>query len=451
MKVFAAALLVLGGTCPAFAQNAAATPIPLPRPAAAAKPPAAKAATPRATYDALPATERIAIQSDLIWTGDLNSTANGEFGDRSITAVKEFQKRSGGKDTGILTAQERTALAHEAQVKQAAVGWRLVTDPVTGIRLGLPGKLVPQEAKAKTGTRWQSARGEVQIETFRETAPATVAAIYELQRKDPSRKVQYSVLRPDFFVLSGLQGLKKFYMRAHGRDNEVRGLLILYDQAMEGILEPAVVAMSSAFAPFPANVAAAGSTLRRKVEYATGVVVSASGDILTDREAIDGCHLVEIAGLGSAVRGAEDKTSGLALLRLYGVGGLKPLPLGDGARREEVTLVGIADPETQAGNAAASAQKVHVSMNGDTGAVDPAPTAGFAGAAAIDGESGFVGIVTQKPQVIAGLPAAGAPVTMTSADAVRRLLAAQNIAPAAGRASVDFAKDSVVRVICVRQ
>ena len=54
------------------------------------------------SYNAIPLAERIAIQSDLIWTGDYNGVVSGEFGDRSIAAVKAFQKRSGAKETGVL-------------------------------------------------------------------------------------------------------------------------------------------------------------------------------------------------------------------------------------------------------------------------------------------------------------------------------------------------------------
>ena len=80
------------------------------------------------------------------------------------------------------------------------------------------------------------------------------------------------MLRPDFFVVSGTQGLKKFYVRAFAKDGEVRGLTILYDQAMEGTMDPIVVAMSSAFVPFAsyAGRQRAAEVPRRKVEYGTG-------------------------------------------------------------------------------------------------------------------------------------------------------------------------------------
>jgi peptidoglycan hydrolase-like protein with peptidoglycan-binding domain len=439
MRIIAAvALMCL--TLPAFAQTA--TPA---KPATANK--AAKPAAPKSIYDAMPVADRITIQSDLVWTGDLNGTANGEWGPLSLAAVKAFQKRKGGKDTGIMTPEERAALAADAREKQAEVGWRLVTD-ISGARLGVPGKLAPQSGKGKSGGHWQSARGEVQIDVFRETAPATLAAIYDVMRKDPIRRVEYNVIRPDFFVLAGLQGLKKFYIRAQSGKNEVRGVSILYDQAMQGIMEPVVVAISSTFTPFPTTVqAATGAPPKRMVEYGTGVVVSAAGDIVTDREAIDGCQVIVASGLGNAERVAEDKAGGLALLRVYGPLDVKPLPLGDSARTE-VTIVGIADPEAQAGNAAVSLMKARVAA---TGTFEPALTQGFAGAAAIDADGGFAGLAVQRSQVVAGPASVALASAIVPVEAIRTLLAAEKVSFVSGRASADAAKDSVVRIICVRK
>ena len=125
----------------------------------------------------------------------------------------------------------------------------------------------------------------MQIETFRIDTGATLDAVFEQEKKRPRRRITYNVLRPDTFVVSGMQGLKKMYMRAFAKDGEVRGITILYDQAMEGTMDPIVVAMSSAFVPFGSYaVASAADVPRRKVEYGTGLVVSASGHIVTAQQ-----------------------------------------------------------------------------------------------------------------------------------------------------------------------
>lgn len=166
----------------------------------------------------MPVAERTAIQSDLAWLGLYNGLIDGEVSDRMVTAIKTFQKDRGGKQTGVLNPQERTTLASEARTKQTQSGWKISVDPVNGIRLGLPAKLVPQQSSGASGAKWASAQGQIQIETWRDRgAGLTLAAAVEREAKQPNRKVQYRVVKPDFFVLSGLQGLKKFYIRGQIR------------------------------------------------------------------------------------------------------------------------------------------------------------------------------------------------------------------------------------------
>jgi peptidoglycan hydrolase-like protein with peptidoglycan-binding domain len=415
----------------------------------AAKP--AKKAAPKTnpiveSYNAIPLAERMAIQSDLVWTGDYNGLVNGEFGDRAIAAVKAFQKRRGAKETGVLNQPERVALSAAAKPKQETVGWRIVDDPASGARVGLPMKLVPQASQIAGGTRWSSSRGEYSAESFRITQPGTtLAAVFERMKKEPGgRKAEYSVMRDNFFVISGLQNLKKFYVRAQARGEEVRGVTILYDQAMAGIMEPVVIAMSSAFQAFPGGAAAAPPP-RRKVEYASGVVVG-PGSILTSRDALDGCYVVTIAGVGGADRVAEDKTNGLVLLRVHGAE-LQPVALGAAAPKgADVSLLGVADPQAQGGGGAVSAAKARLS---DTLALEPAPALGFDGAAALDAQGKLAGIAALKIAAVAGTTSTAA---LTPVEAVRAFLDAQNVPPAtAAVTGSEASKASVVRVICVRK
>jgi peptidoglycan hydrolase-like protein with peptidoglycan-binding domain len=395
--------------------------------------------------------ERLAIQSDLAWTGQYNGAITGDVSERMVAAIKEFQKDRGGKPTGVLNPQERSVLAETARRRQGEVGWKIVTDPGTGARLGMPTKLVPQQSSDAGGARWSSSTGTIQIQLARrKQANPTTAKLAEQEKKEPAgRKVDYTVVKPDFFVLSGMQGLKKFYVRGTFKGDEVRILTILYDQATEGTMEPAVIAMSSAFNPFPSG---SGPPPRKTVEYGTGVVVSEDGAILADREITEACLAITIGGLGNADRVAEDKDRDLALLRIYGVRGLKPLALGNGAIKSAVELTGIADPQSQGGGAAASSVRAQAALVGGGGdaALSPAPALGFSGAAALDADGKFAGLALLKSAVVAGA-ANAAPTTqavLVPADAVREFLRANGVNAAGG--SPD-AKAAVVRVICVRK
>ena len=198
--------------------------------------------------------ERLALQSDLAWVGQYNGAITGDVSERMVAAIKEFQKSRGGKPTGVLNPQERGVLADTAKRRQDNVGWKIVTDPGTGVRLGIPTKLVPQQTSDANGAKWTSSTGTIQIQLARrKEAGPTTAKLAEREKKEPGRTIDYTVVKPDFFVLSGLQGLKKFYLRGTFKGDEVRILTILYDQATENTVEPVVIAMSSAFNAFPSG------------------------------------------------------------------------------------------------------------------------------------------------------------------------------------------------------
>jgi peptidoglycan hydrolase-like protein with peptidoglycan-binding domain len=405
--------------------------------------------TPADTASAMAQAERLAIQSDLAWVGQYNGAISGDVSERMVEAIKEYQKAGGGKPTGVLNPKERIVLAETARRRQDNAGWKIVTDAGTGARLGIPTKLVPQQSSDAGGARWSSATGTIQIQlSRRKEANPTTAKLAEREKKEPAgRNIEYTVVKPDFFVLSGLQGLKKFYVRGTFKGDEVRILTILYDQATENTVEPVVIAMSSAFNPFPAN---AGPPPRKTVEYGTGVVVSDDGAIVADRLITDGCLAIAIAGFGNADRVAEDKDHDLSLLRIYGARGLKPLAMGDGAASTKLDVTGISDPQNQGGSNAASSVKASVVQTGGGNdlALSPAPSVGFSGAAALDGDGKFAGVALLKPAIVAGPAAAPAQAVLVSADSVREFLKASGVNAANGSAD---AKSSVVRVICVRK
>src|SRR4029077_3469548 len=187
--------------------------------------------------------ERLKIQSALLWSGDYTGSISGE--DPFLSAVRNFQKRAKARIPGILTSSERANLLAAAKNHEDEFGWTIVTDPSTGVRLGLPAKWVTQVREATRGTRYSSPHGDVQVETFRiKTTELKLAALFDQQKKEPaSRKVESSALRDDSFFISGMQGLNNFSVRAYARDGEIRGFTLLFDQMMETIVAPVTAAM----------------------------------------------------------------------------------------------------------------------------------------------------------------------------------------------------------------
>lgn len=340
-----------------------------------------------------------------------------------------------------------------ATEQEQELGWSVVADPATGVHIGLPTKMVPHAREAARGTRWSSKYGDVQVETFRINEPGLkLSALFEQEKKEPSgRKVEYSVLRDDSFFVSGLQGLKKFSVRASIRNGEVRGFTMLYDQAMEGIVAPVMVAMTSAFAPFPQR-SLPFAALAKSVEYGNGVIVSAQGHIVTDASLARGCQVILASGFGDAERIAEDKDNGLALLRVYGRHRFQPVSMtGDAAafKSADVTLAGIPDPKEQAGKAKIAEIKARVTDGNSIELRQSEPMAGFSGAAALDGQGRFIGMAEMRNAVVASTKSLMPPLRLISLATIRGFLDAQNV-PASAAPGADAAA-SMVRIICVRK
>jgi peptidoglycan hydrolase-like protein with peptidoglycan-binding domain len=393
--------------------------------------------------------ERRDIQSNLVWLGGFEGMSAEEFDKHTLDAIKAFQRRTGGKETGVLSDQERALLAEAAKAPQDAVGWRLIEDTATGARLGLPEKLVPRTAVSHTGSRWTSAQGQIQIETFR-LYEASLPTLFEQEKKTSQRYVGYSVLEPNSFFIAGEQRLKRFVVRAQSRGTEVRGVTILYDQATEGTVARVAMAMSDTFEGFPDPGAVPPPGHKRGVEYGSAIVVTSRGDLVTLGQVVDQCQSITVPGFGHAERIAEDKANDLALLRLYGARKLIPAPLGgDGGTGDTLTLFGIADPLAQSDAGMVTGAPAQLTAQ----AITPAPQPGFSGAAAVDAQGRFAGIVELKAPVVASAGAASPQATLVPAVAVRAFLQAQGIAPIAGQFAKDFAAmdESVVRVICVRK
>ncbi len=324
-----------------------------------------------------------------------------------------------------------------------AVGWRVIDDPATGARLGVPSALVPQASLTRSGSRWTSAHDTILIETFR-LHEAALPALFDDEKKTRRRTVERSTLKPDSFIMSGEQGLKRFVERVQASGSELRGITILYDQATEGMMAPVALAMADAFQGFPDPNADPPPGLRRSVDYGTAIVVSDRGNLLAAAQVVEQCQSITVAGLGHAERIAVDGSGDLALLRLYGARNLVPAAIdGQAATTDNLNLVGIADPLSQTADSNVTRAPAHMTAQG----LDPAPKPGFSGAAAVDPQGRFAGMVNLKWPLVAGAAVAGQ-AALVPADAVAAFLKSQSIAPAAGHGTID---QSVLRVICVRK
>ena len=328
--IFALALLA---SSPALALDAKAPPL---KPAAVATPPQKPGPTPqaRASFEALPERDRKAVQEALGWLGLYNGVFDGAYGKRTVDALVAWQQSVAARPDGVVTPAALAALAASAAKARAAVGFRLIDDPATGIRIGAPAKLLDKRDSGEGAASLKSRDGAVGL--YLKATTGNLATLFKSLSADSGpRKVTYKFLKPDaFFVTTGEEGDNKFYRRyavaPGGGDNAIlRGFAFLYPKASAAALDSVALAIANSFDPFPVTpVAAATPTPAPTPEppklTATALVV-APGVAVTALDPAT-CKAALIGGKPARFLEAQG-----ALTRLGGeFTSAEPIPLGPG-------------------------------------------------------------------------------------------------------------------------
>jgi peptidoglycan hydrolase-like protein with peptidoglycan-binding domain len=378
----------------------------------------------RSAFEALADTDRKAIQDALIWTGDYSGVADGTFGRQTFAAIAAYQTRMQQPPNGILTLQARSALLAVAQQARSAAGFTLVDDAKTGIRIGIPTKILPkQNVNPSGGGRWQSADDRVTLDTRSAPPDATLQTLYDRNTamQSPGRVVSYKVLRPDFFVVAGETAGGKFYTRYGSGPEGLRGFSIGYDKAVAPQFDRLVVAIANSFTPFPAqaspapvvqNPVPAPQQVQNKpqapIVIGTGIATGSSQIVTT--ASVASCKDVQVSGL------KPRQITGRGPFVLDFVDSVKAQPLkanrGNLVEGSTVLIVGFVDEGGKASLVALLAQTLAAHVL--SGPLQPETS----GAPVLDQHGALVGLVGPIPserRTIAGItPASSYPVVPIS-------------------------------------
>lgn len=361
-------------------------------------------------YTALPEAERKAIQSDLIWTGHLNSAATGNFGPLTFRAVNGF-KAGRGQPDGQLTPAERQELARLARTARDAAGFAVIIDQPTGVRIGIPQKLLPRrEATTAGGSRWQSADGKVTLDVSAGPAAEPLQALFEraiAANPNVQRKVTYKLLQPSFFVVAGETPTGKFFRRQALRPSGLRGFSVGYDKKLATTFDKVVTAIADSFEPFPSGAApapgapavAAAPAQPATERLGVGLVVGREL-VLTARAAVDPCKGLKVGTRPAKLR-AQDQASGLALLDVPGLASGAAPGLRESVPAAKEAVVVLAYDGT-------AASRTAVALPGEvmSDAVLAPLQPGGAGSPVFDRQGRLAGLVTANPSdkgLIAGV------------------------------------------------
>lgn len=418
-RTCSAAVMTLAVMAALIAATPAATQPTVP-PSRSTAPAEAASETAKAEFERLPEPERKAIQDALVWTSDHTGAVTGAFGPRTFQAILAYQRRAKLIADGSLDARERAGLQAAAKRVRDGLGFGLVADAATGVRIGVPERVLSKRsANPNGGGRWQSADDKITLDTRAIPAGETdLAALYErnLAVQTPGRKVTYSVLRPDFFVITGETPTGKFFMRYAAGAAGLRGFSLGYDKALAKEFDRTVIAIANSFEPFPGAVAAAPvagapaamppsrpanlEPSRPTGPIATGLAVAPRRIVTT--AAVETCPTTLRVGRAAARVVRADKAIGLALLEIESDRAVAAVGLRAETAPAGVALVVLA--YTQSGSSPAL-----VVTPGETGTdkTFSAPLQpGASGAPAFDRSGallGLVGPMPTAPRLVAGI------------------------------------------------
>jgi hypothetical protein len=192
--------------------------------------------------------DTVAVQDALAWTGFYDGPIDGRSRAALRTSIVRFQRDSGAPPTGRLSPGELDRLLAEGEAARAAAGYEPFTDPDTGITIGIPRALTPEMQRSDRGTRFSAGDDRVSIELIRVEGTTLAGFKQAIAAGHPDLRVTYTAGARGWYVVTGFVGARQFYARAKLDPPGLVAFAVTYDSALEQRVEPAIVAMSSAFA-----------------------------------------------------------------------------------------------------------------------------------------------------------------------------------------------------------
>lgn len=204
----------------------------------------------RAAFKALPLQERLDIQSLLTVNGYWSAVANDTFGAKLMEAIQSFQSDNGFAETGILPPDQRQVLREKASPLLREWGLAPVRHPSVPATLWVP-KGLDLSTKKDDGDLEFEAKSEALLINFISVTDADPDAAYKIVRADllkgRTMRIEYEVLKRDFFVISASGDGVSAYTRFQQQGSGIVGFMMFWGSDSPVKAERLVVLMSDLF------------------------------------------------------------------------------------------------------------------------------------------------------------------------------------------------------------
>jgi hypothetical protein len=360
------------------------------------------------------------LQDALKFFGYYTSSIDGAFGPGTRAAMEAWQEAKGFEPTGVLTTRQRADLLGERARIEAALGLQTITEEEAGIEIALPMALVAFDSYEPPFVHFAEKDGSG-VRALLISQPgdeAALAGLYDvLQTLDVVPVTGPRERRDRSFVIEGADGRIAAYAQAEIDGGFIKGFMLVWETRQTELAGRALAAMKTSFKPVgqraldPGLVALddgaragmlSGLEVRRPALSRSGFYVSATGQVLTVPEALDGCTRITLDGGPEADVTFADTTLGIALLTPRAplsppaVAGIETGPARPGT---EVAVAGFPfEDEIPAPTLTYGVLAAEAGLEGETGLrrLDVQTRAGDAGGPVIDGAGAVLGLLLPR-------------------------------------------------------
>ncbi len=318
--------------------------------------------------------EKRLLQAGLAFAGVYNGMIDGDWGPGSQRALERFTLAEGG--TRLVTNADAVLAAMEAFEALDKEGWERQYNADLDLSFLVPTKVLAEGGRSDVFLNFD-VRGRSIGYSLTVQGPAGTVQLHQFT-EDSSVVEVYRVRRPTVWITSGRRGdgtnlyTRSDYRRGawstimlSGKDRDAGAFAAITGsiapgcapaigvspgRLVDGIATLAALLEPPAAAPTPDSRVAQAPEVVPAAGYGTGFLVTASGDVLTNRHVIAACARLSIDGQAARVI-AEDKVFDLALLRAEGLVGHAPAPFAQDPARlnSDVTVAGYPLPELLGG------------------------------------------------------------------------------------------------------
>jgi serine protease Do len=282
----------------------------------------------------------------LIATGDFEGLSVFGFTKRMYSGVVAFQKREGLKANGKLSDTEIDLLVRRYQSFSTEYGIQTVRNPVSGAEALVPRALFDTESPTANGLDLERNDKKMSISFITyEDSDRSFRTLYDrFTRTSSDRFVEYKTIRPEYFVVSGLEDARHFYVFMSATPTSSTGFVVSWQSNSLVLGRKVSVLMANSFTngtgnvaapeeappqqtpePPPQQNAAPPDAQKPVTSTGTGFRITQAGHVMTNYHVAGQCKKIRLHRIGEtpveAALVASDSVNDLAIIK-----GATPLP-----------------------------------------------------------------------------------------------------------------------------